>query len=157
MLAAAKSAGQAKERALAKGEATSSASRVFCEYLLPSCIRMWAAAALGGKRAAAALEADPASGVAAAATPRTRRPAAGPRRLAAGTRPTSTNSIVRTIGSAIAGKVLVWGGSTEPTLGLGAPLSRVTVAAVHGVAPPPFSLDALAAMALPRCDAAAAA
>ena len=106
MLAAAKSAGQAKERALANGEATSSASRVFCEYF--SAMRTRAArrawAAFGAKRAAAAaLEAAPASGVL-TATPRT--PTAGARRLAAGTRPqTSANSASMGAESDIAAKL----------------------------------------------------
>ena len=118
MLAAAKSAGQAKERALANGDATSSASRVFCEYFSAMSTRAdrraWAA--LGAKRAAAAaleaapaaaLEAAPASGV---LTATQRTPAAGARRLAAGTRPqTSANSASMGAESDIAVKLQVWG------------------------------------------------
>ena len=114
MLAAAKSAGQAKERALANGEATSSASRVRCEYFSAMSTRAdreaWAA--FGAKRAAAAaLEAAPASGVALTATPRT--PAAGARRLAAGTRPQTSASVAAASRSDIAAKLRVWGRITE--------------------------------------------
>merc|ERR1719163_1826326 len=97
MLAAAKSAGQAKERALANGDATSSASRVFCEYFSAMSTRADRRAwpAFGAKQpperaAAAALEATPASGVL-SATPRT--PAGGARRLEAGTRLHTSASI----------------------------------------------------------------
>ena len=104
MLAAAKSAGQAKERALANGEATSSASRVRCEYFSAMSTRAdreaWAA--FGAKRAAAA---------ALTATPRT--PAAGARRLAAGTRPQTGASVAAASRSDIAAKLRVWGRITE--------------------------------------------